>query len=178
MTSLLLVIFSLSALVFIIYVAQGSSPSASTAEEFTRLLKHVDVEGFRNLMDPAETAFLRRSLSPEAFRYVQRKRLRAAICYLRTVADNCAILLHMAGPSRSNTDPQISIAAAELARSAVQLRLYALLTTSKLFFAILFPMFSSGRVLLADRYQGFAARVLHFISLSAPAQTNSFSNAL
>lgn len=178
MTSLLLVVFAVCALAFILYIARGSSPKARTSEEFSRLLTKVDVESFTTLIDSADTEFLRRSLSPQAFKRVQRARVQAAILYLQTVASNCAILLHMAEASRTSADPSIVSAANELIKDAVQLRVYALTAIPSLYLLLLFPNRKTSQMSVAERYRRVGTTVVRFVSLSSPATTSAFAAAL
>jgi hypothetical protein len=50
--------------VFSVRLAKGPTPSASILENPTEHMRAVDVEAFRNLVDPDEEEFLRTNLPP------------------------------------------------------------------------------------------------------------------
>ena len=51
-------------------------------------IRPVDVEAFRNLINPAEDEYLRHRLPPSQFRIVRRERLRAMAAYVQLIASN------------------------------------------------------------------------------------------
>src|SRR5512146_694086 len=87
----------------------------------------VDIDSFRNLIDPAEEDYLRFHLSGSDFRRLQRARMLAAIEYVRCTAHNARLLLESASAVRTASDPEIRQAGISLANSALQLRVYSLL---------------------------------------------------
>src|SRR5271169_2783569 len=96
--ALTLVLFSLLALLFLIRLAKGRVLAA--ADDRTGHLRPVDIEAFRNLIDPAEAEFLRSRLPPSEFRAIQRERLRAAAEYISSAARNAAVLVRMGEAAR------------------------------------------------------------------------------
>src|SRR5207253_6140077 len=54
-------------------VRSGSGASVSRVEDLEGKIEVVDVIAFRNLVDPSETELLRKKLSPEIFRKIQRR---------------------------------------------------------------------------------------------------------
>ena len=78
--TLILVLMGLLALLFLIRLAKGRVLPADDSQ--AGHLRPVDIEAFRNLIDPAETEFLKSHLFPNQFRVIQRERLRAAVEYI------------------------------------------------------------------------------------------------
>ena len=122
-------------------------------------IRAVDLEAFRNLIDPGEEDYLRANLPPADFRKIQRERLLAAIEYISCARDNAAVLLHLAEPARRSTEPGVAEAAAKLINDAISLRLYALVVIPKLYLGIVLPGRPAMPVLVADRYEQLTSQV-------------------
>jgi len=105
-------------------------------------IEAIDVEAFRNLVDPAEDDYLRRHLSPAAFREVKRKRLRATADYVRVAAHNSAILIMTGQVALAEGDPTTVPAARQLVDDGLLLRRNATLALFKIYIALVWP--SSG----------------------------------
>src|SRR5690349_24874411 len=58
-------------------------------------LELIDLDAFRNLVDPSETAYLRDRLPAPEFRRVQRARLRAMASYVHAAGRNAAALMRI-----------------------------------------------------------------------------------
>ncbi len=99
----------------------------STITELVAHSRPVDLQSFRNLVDPDEEAYLRSSLSRADFRRLQRARMIAANEYVRRTAHNAALLLQLGDAARHAPDPDVARAGGELANLALQLRLYSML---------------------------------------------------
>jgi hypothetical protein len=138
-------------------------------------IRSVDLRAFRNLMDPDEEDYLRRSLSPPDFRRIQRSRLRAAVEYIQCAASNAAVLMRVAQTARRSPDPATAQAAAKLIDNAVRLRGYAFQAIPKLYLAMVFPgrRFSPARV--AESYEQMTRQVV-LLGLQYP--TGEISGAL
>jgi hypothetical protein len=108
----------------------------------------LDLEAFHNLVDPAEEDYLRTRLSPEVFHTIQRKRMRAALEYVRRTAYNASILLRVGEAARQNANPEIAAAASELIQDALRLRINAKIATLILYGRIVLgARISAGRVI-------------------------------
>jgi hypothetical protein len=126
---------------------------SESPENLVTCLLPIDLQAFRNLLDPDEEDFLRATLSSEQFRTIQRERLRAAVDYVRAVSKNAALLVHVGQAAMRATDPNLATAGQLLFNSALQLRLQALGSTILLYLRMAVP---SGRLWgnkLADRYE-------------------------
>jgi hypothetical protein len=151
--TLILVLIGLVALLFLLRLAKGRSSAIGSVEDLSGRLRPVDVEAFRNLVDPAEEQFLRANLLPAEFRKIQRERLCAAIEYISCAARNAAVLIRMGEAARRSSDPSIAEAGERLVDSAIRLRLYAFQTVAKLYLGILLPGARLSPMGLAESYE-------------------------
>lgn len=145
--AIVLIVASVFALVLILIVSvsrtlQLSSKGAS--------LQPIDVEAFRNLVDPAQDAYLRRRLPPTEFRAVRRERLRAVAAYVRAAGANAALLVHIGQNALASNDPHTAEAARQVVNDALLVRRNATLVLMKIYVVLTWP--NSGF---------FAAPVLH-----------------
>jgi hypothetical protein len=167
--SIALVVVSALALFFLIRVAKGQAIAPRIGENPAEHIRFVDVEAFRNLIDPEEQEYLRSQLPPAAFRKIQRERLRAAAEYISCAAHNAAVLLRMAEAARHSPDPQVTAMAEKLVENAIQLRLYALRAIPRLYITMLVPLRQQSPVRVADRYEQMTRQVV-LLGLQYPMQ--------
>jgi len=168
--ALILVLIATSAIVFLIRLGGGYASSSQVLDGPVAQIRAVDVEAFRNLMDPGEEQFLRTHLAPAEFRKVQRERLRAAVEYVSCAAQNAAILMRLANAGRHSEDPATAEAAQKLVDNAIRLRLYALHAIPRLYISMLLPgtRISSGRI--AERYEQMSRLVVLLGCLQYPTR--------
>ena len=167
--ALILVLIALLAIVSLVGLGRGLSSSKdlkSPAEH----IRAVDIEAFRNLMDPGEEEFLRTHLARAEFRRVQRERLRAAVEYVSCAAQNAAVLMRLADAGRHSTDPATAEAAQKLVDNAIRLRLYALHAIPRLYLGMVLPgaQISPGRI--AERYEQMSRLVVLLGCLQYPTR--------
>jgi hypothetical protein len=158
--SIILVVFAALALILLIRLAKGQAIALRVGENPAETIRFVDVEAFRNLIDPDEGEYLRSRLPPTEFRKIQRKRLRAAAEYISCAAHNAAVLLRMAEAARLSFDPQVAAMAEKLVENAIRLRLYAFQAIPKLYIAMILPLRSQSSVRVADRYEQMTRQVV------------------
>jgi hypothetical protein len=168
--TLILVILSFLAVAFLIRPAKGRASITDVLENPTRHIRSVDVEAFRNLVDPDEEEFLRVNLPPTEFRRIQRERLRAAVEYVSCAAQNAAILLRLADAGRRSSDPAIAEAAEKLVENAIRLRLYALHAIPRLYLGMVFPGSRISPVRIAERYEQMTRQVVMLGCLQYPTR--------
>jgi len=141
-------------------------------------LPSVDLEAFRNLIDPDEEKFLRANLQPGEFRVIQRQRLRAAVDYVTGVSQNAAALLQLGLAARRSPDIRIAEAGRQLVDDAVRLRLTSVLAIGKLYARIVFP----GAVIepsgIVDHYRSMSYQVALLGRLQNPAKAGLVSKTL
>src|SRR5580704_8419291 len=106
--SISLVAISLILLLLLLQTARGQTAAVSSLDDLAGRTRPVDIDAFRNLMDPEEEEFLRLNLPSGEFRAVQRERLQAAVDYVQSTAHNAAILLRLGEAAARSTDTTIA----------------------------------------------------------------------
>jgi hypothetical protein len=162
MITSLFIAFAAILLLTIGFLVWRRAVPSNVLEELVSQTRAVDVEAFRNLVDPEEELYLRRQLSDREFRSVHRERMMAATEYVRAASFNAALLTRLGEATRHHADPEIARVGQELVNNATQLRLYSLLALVKLYAVICLPNAAVSLGAMADRYErvsGLAARV-------------------
>jgi hypothetical protein len=167
----LLVLISLMALL-LMYAARGKTSPIGELDDLVGRTRPVDIDAFRNLVDPAEEDFLRENLPATEFRAIRRERLRAAVEYVSCAAHNAAILVRLGEAARLSLDPNIAEAGQQLLDTALRLRLYALLATIRLYLGIALPgaHLSAGK--LVDNYQHLSSLAGQLVFMQYPARAS------
>jgi hypothetical protein len=166
----ILVAFGLFALIFLLLVARGRGLAIANPEELAKNIRPVDIEAFRNLIDPAEQQFLRLYLSAAQFRIIHRERLRAAIDYIRAASHNASVLLRLGEAARRSLDPAVVEAGDKLVESALRLRIYAFQAIAKLYIAILLPAWQAAPTGFTEDYERMTRIVVLLGCLRFPTQ--------
>ena len=174
--TLLLVVAAFLALGFLVRLAKRHAEGSQALENPTEHIRAVDVEAFRNLVDPEEEKFLRSNLAPAEFRKIQRERLRAAVDYVSCAAQNAAILVRLADAGRHSSDPATAEAAEKLVNNAIRLRLYASLAIPRLYLGMILPGAHIAPVRVAESYEQMTRLVVLLGCLQYP--TRGISAAL
>ena len=163
-----LVIGMVAALSFAVCIARRSVLSAQSYDDLNRQLVPVDIAAFRNLVDVNESRYLREKLAPAAFRRIQRRRVLAALAYVKAITHNAALLTAMADPARSSPNPEIASTAQAVVEQALQLRIRSLLLMMKLRVGIALPGRTIAGSSILDRYQDVSSGFVNFLRLSRP----------
>jgi hypothetical protein len=161
--STLLVVVSIAALALLLLAVRRRRALLTGASDVAGQLVAVDIEAFRNLIDPTEEQYLRQHLSHRQFRRIQRARLLATTDYVRRASHNAAILLRMGEAARHNPDSRIADAGQRLVDDAVRLRMFALFSITQLYLGIALPGVHISAGSLAENYQqlrGLASQVM------------------
>jgi hypothetical protein len=174
----MLVLFSVLAAVYMIYVARGHRLASASLEEIAHHTHPIDLDAFRNLMDASEETFLRSRLLPADFRRVQRQRLFAAAAYVRATSDNAAILMRLGESARTAPDPATARAAATLVEQALTLRMLSLALLAKVYMGILLPQLEVSPARLADRYEQLSAAAMQVCRLRDPRSASAIEALL
>jgi hypothetical protein len=158
---------ALLALIFFVLRGFGAARFSEIAE-LSAQIEPVDLEAFRNLTDPLEEEFLRKSLTAAEFRAIQRERFRAAIDYMAGVSHNAAILLQLGQVARQSPDERIAEAGRKLTDDALRIRMYAMMATCKLAvrYAVPDAALQPGRVI--DRYQQLTSAAVRLGRMQEP----------
>jgi len=108
-----------------------------TIDDVTDYLLPVDFEKAESLLDPQTEAILRKELSPEEFRALQRKRIHHYLALVQRMAHNAAVLIEWANlEARTATGQKLEMVT-KLQQVGVEVRLYSLLALIKLRFWLL-----------------------------------------
>jgi len=151
---------------------QISGPSSSEN------IEAIDVEAFRNLVDPAENDYLRRRLSPAVFREVQRKRLRAAAAYVRVAAHNAGLLVVIGQVALVTSDPTTVQAAQQLVEDGLLLRRNATLALMKIYVALAWPKAAPAASPVLEGYERLSGSAMLLGRLQNPAVPVRISTVL
>lgn len=179
MTALgIIFIVVLALFVALFFAARGRSASIDSIEQLSAISHPVDLQAFRVLTDASEEEYLRESLPPSQFRRVQRLRMRATLEYLFRVAHNSAIVLRLGEVSRRSTTPQIAAAGAELADSAMHMRLLCLAAIAIACVRILFPQLRLSPGAFCDRYAATRERAVALGRVEVPTMASRIESAL
>jgi hypothetical protein len=168
--ALIIALTALLALLFLVRLTRGRTLNLNVLENPAEHLRSVDVEAFRNLVDPGEEQFLRANLAPAEFRKIQRERLRAAVEYVSCAAQNAGVLLRLADAGRRSSDPATAEAAEKLVNNALRLRLYALHAIPRLYLGMIFPGARISPVGIAESYEQMTRLVVLLGCLQYPTR--------
>jgi hypothetical protein len=146
--AILIVIASVLALVVILRVASSRSLQLSNNAGLAEQIQPVDVEAFRNLVNPADDEYLRTHLRPRQFRQVRRARLQATAAYVQVASKNAAILVRLGEAALATGNPQTAVAAKQLVNDALLLRRNTGMALAKIYVTMAWPGmgFSTARI--------------------------------
>jgi hypothetical protein len=148
--AIILVIFAALTLTLVLKVSVSRSLQISGGGA-VGTIQPIDVEAFRNLVDPAEEDYLRQRLPGSEFRRVQRQRLRAMAFYVVAAGRNAAMLVLMGQSALAAGDAQTAEAARRLVDSALLLRRNSAFALVKIYVALAWPNVGlTARPLLHD----------------------------
>lgn len=174
-TAIVLVVTACLTLLVLLRLAKGQASAPNLLENPSAHIRSVDIEAFRNLIDPEEEEFLRASLRAPDFRRIQRERLLAAVEYISVAAQNAAVLLRIGEAARNSPHPATAAAAEILVENAIRLRLYAFQAIARLYVAMVLPGARVSVVRIAERYEQLTRQVV-MLGLQYP--TRGVSSAL
>ncbi|HXY04089.1 MAG TPA: hypothetical protein VEI49_10960 [Terriglobales bacterium] len=167
-----LVVLSAIVLILLIRLAARQYGSPKAPDDPAEQIRFVDIEAFRNLIDPAEAKYLRTQLPGQEFRKIQRKRLHAAVEYVRCVGQNAALLLKVAEAARHSSEPATAQAAEKLVDNAIRVRLYALELIPRLYVAMLLPTHGLPTTRVADGYEQMTRQII-LLGVKVPLRGNA-----
>ena len=123
------------------------------------LIVPIDIDAFRNLIDPRQDRFLRERLPARDFRRVQRARYRAVTEYLWRVTRNAGIILRLGQSAHATHETGVESQGSELASAAIAVRLYCVPALAQAYVGILFPGVGVSVGTVADSYDRLTAKV-------------------
>jgi hypothetical protein len=176
--AIFIVVAAVIALAIILQVAVTRSLQTSRTTGLAVLIQPIDVEAFRNLVNPAEDNYLRLRLPPPQFRQVRRQRLLAMAAYVKAAGRNADVLMRIGHAALASPDARAVLAAQQLVSDAVLLRRNAALSLAKIYVALAWP--NSGLVAsrVADGYERLNGSAMLLGRLQNPAVAVRLSAAL
>lgn len=142
------------------YIAVRSRTRRVGLDDAVQAFRSLDIEAFRNLVDPAEEKFLRDNLPPRKFREIKRRRAWAALLYAWEAGQAATMLASVGHAAQRSSDAAMAASGLRVAESAFQLRLQTIAVCLHLLAEILLPNLKGRSVPpLVDQY-GQAAQTL------------------
>jgi hypothetical protein len=135
----------------------------------TATIQAIDIEAFRNLINPAEDDYLRRRLPPAQFRVVRRERLRAMAAYVQVAARNALVLVSVGEIALVSDDPRIAGAAQRVVNDALLLRRNTTVALARIYLALAWPNSDFAAVRVVDRYEQLSGTAMLLGRLQNPA---------
>jgi len=151
--AILLAIAAALALLFILGVTLTRSVQISKGSNLAAKIQPIDVEAFRNLIDPNEDDYLRCRLTASEFRLVRRQRLRAMAAYVQAAGRNAAVLVLMGQVALSAPDAETAEAARRLVDNALLLRRNAAFALFRIYVALAWPNSGLAAVPILHGYE-------------------------
>jgi hypothetical protein len=176
--AIFIVIAAAIALAIILQIAVSRSLQTSRTGGLAPRIQPIDVEAFRNLVDPAEDDYLRLRLPPPQFRHVRRQRLLAMAAYVKTAGRNADILIRIGHAALASSDGRAVQAAQQLVSEATLLRRNAALSLAKIYVAMAWPNSAPAASHVADGYERLNGSAMLLGRLQNPAVPVRLSAAL
>jgi len=151
--AIFIVIAAVLALGVILSLAVSQHLQAKKTADLAGAIRPIDVEAFRNLIDPAEDAYLRSCLPPPAFRTVRRERLRAMAAYVHAVGANAAVVVRVGEAALAAGDPRFAAAAHQLVNDGLLLRRNATIALLRIYVALAWPNSGFAAERVVERYE-------------------------
>ena len=167
--AIVLVITAAIALGIILRLAVTRSLQAKASVGLAASIRPIDIEAFRNLINPAEDDYLRRRLPPAQFRVVRRQRLYAMAAYVHVVADNAAVLVRLGQGAVASGDARISGAAQRVVNDALLLRRNTTVALVRIYMALAWPNSGFAAVRVVDCYEQLSGAAMLLGRLQNPA---------
>ena len=167
--ALTLVVAAVVALGVLLNFAVSRNLQGKPTSDAVGKIRPIDVVAFRNLIDPAENEYLRRSLPPAQFRLVQRARLRAMAAYIQVVGENATALVRMGELALTSADPRIAAAAQQVVNDALRLRRNSAVAMARIYLALAWPNSEFPAERVVDRYEQLSGPAMLLGRLQNPA---------
>jgi hypothetical protein len=151
--AIVLVVAAAIALGIILRLAVTQTLQTRGSVELNGAIRPIDIEAFRNLINPAEDHYLRRNLPPPQFRMLRRERLRAMAAYVRVVSNNAGVLVRIGETALASGDAQLAEAAGQLVNDALLLRRNTTVALARIYLALAWPYSEFAAVRVVERYE-------------------------
>jgi hypothetical protein len=166
--AIVLVAAAVVALGIILRLAVTRSLQARENTGRVTTIRPIDIEAFRNLINPAEDDYLRRRLPPSQFRVVRRERLRAMAAYVQVAANNAAVLVRVGEGALAIGDPRVLSAAQQVVNDALLLRRNTTVALARIYLALAWPNSNFAAVRVVDRYEQLSGAAMLLGRLQNP----------
>jgi hypothetical protein len=167
--AIVLVIAAVIALGVILRLAVTQSLQTQPSSKLAVSIRPIDIEAFRNLINPAEDEYLRCRLPPAQFRVVRRERLRAMAAYVQATGSNAMVLVRLGEAARVSGDARISEAAQQLVNDALLLRRNTTVALARIYLALAWPYSEFAAVRVVERYERLNGAAMLLGRLQNPA---------
>jgi hypothetical protein len=167
--AIIFVIVAALALILILGVTYSRSLQISAGAPLATQIQPLDVEAFRNLIDPAEDDYLRRRLPAAEFRAVRRLRLRATAAYVQVAARNAAVLIRLGQAALMTGDAGTAEAARLLVDNALLMRRNAGFALLKMYVAMAWPNAGLTAAAVLHGYEQLNGSAMRLGRLQNPA---------
>ena len=151
--AIILVIAAVLSLVLVLRIALSQSLQVSADKRLAGQIQPIDVAAFRNLVDPAEDAYVRRRLPAAEFRLVRRERLRATAAYVQAARRNAAVLVRIGQAASNASDAHTAEAARQLVDNAALLWSNTTLVLVRIFIAQAWPNSGPAAAPVLESYE-------------------------
>lgn len=175
--AIILVIAAGITLAVILKLAVSRSLPVPAGADLSAQIHPIDVEAFRNLINPAEDEYLRQRLLPPQLRTVRRARLRAMAAYVRVAAANAVVLVRIGEAALASNNPHTVEAARELINEALLIRRNTTLALARIYFALAWPNHGLAATRVADHYDRLSRSAMLLGRLQNPALPVRISGA-
>lgn len=138
-STIVFVLIAFVLLVLFAYLATRRTRDLADLERTITAIRSLDMEAFRNLVDPEEEEFLRASLPAQVFRRIKRERARTALVYVKELSNVSLQFARFGDVAQRSPDPVIAAWGKQIANSAIYLRLRALDASAQLILSATFP---------------------------------------
>lgn len=167
--AIIIVIAAVLALVTILSVAVTQTLQARRSTNLAVAIRPIDIDAFRNLINPAEDEYLRRRLPPSQFRMIRRERLRAMAAYVEAAASNATVLVRVGEKALATGDARVVEAAQQLVNDALLLRRNTTVALARIYLALAWPNSDFAAVRVVDRYERLSGTAMLLGRLQNPA---------
>jgi len=172
------ILFIVSASIGLFYAVRGETVAIHQPQDLLTRCRHVDLEAFRNLVDPQQEQFLSLTLPAAEMRRLQRQQARILLLYVGSVAHNAALLINLGANARLSHDKEEKEAGTRLVNAALQMRIHALMAILKLRLSLLLPSSRLGPLKVLEDYSSLTTTASLLFRLQAPAAVSHVLEAL
>ncbi len=166
--AVVLVIAAVVALVAILSISVSRALQLSSDARLAPQIQPIDVEAFRNLIDPSEDDYLRRRLPAAEFRSVRRERLLATAAYVKVIGKNAAFLIRIGQSAMQTSDANTADAGRQLVNEALLLRRNAAFALLKIYSALAWPNSGSSAISILRGYERMSGSAMLLGRLQNP----------